>query len=268
VVVDVEEPVQKVVLKGGLPHPIHHADEVASAIVEVGCFFPVGVAGLGDQIHRAVLVLGDIPVLIGLLDEIAVAVVDQRLAVPGGVDLGLDQATVVVGVQRLLYLVHLVDLVDAPQLHLGEAIHLVVLKEAAVALAVYRFDDIAVPVKDIAGTDAVAVGNAHDAAILIIVECFGPVKGVGLADDAVEGVVGVDVDLAVAVGQPDEAVGKGFSISSLFYAMAECSLHGNMDFISKRTGHPAGPFSSTTISRTHPQPPPQPPPRHPSSPAR
>ncbi len=205
-VVDVEEPVQKVVLEGGLPHPIHHADEVAGAIVEVGCFFPVGVAGLAHQIDRRILVLGDIPVLVGLLDEIAVAVVDQRLAVPGGVDLGLDQATVVVGVQRLLDLVHLVDLVDAPQLHLGEAIHLVILEEAAVALAIYRFDDVAVPVKDIAGTDTVAVGNTDDAAILIIVECLGPVKGGGLADDAVEGVVGVGVHLAVAVGQPDEAV--------------------------------------------------------------
>ena len=168
VVVDIEEPVQKVVLEGGLPHPVHHADEVAGAIVEVGGLLAVGIAGLGDQVYRAVLVVGDIPVLVGLLDEVAVAVVDQRLAVPGCVDLGLHQAPVVVGVQRLLDLVHLVDLVDAPQLHLGEAVHGIVLKEAAVALAIYRFDDVAVSVKDIAGTDAVAVGNTDDAAILII----------------------------------------------------------------------------------------------------
>ena len=36
-------------------------------------------------------------------------------------------------------LVHLVDLVDAPQLHLGEAVHGIVLKEAAVALPVDGF---------------------------------------------------------------------------------------------------------------------------------
>ena len=185
VVVDVEEPVQKVVLEGGLPHPVHHADEVAGAIVEVGCFFPVGVAGLGDQVHRAVLVLGDIPVLVGLLDEIAVAVVDQHLAVPGGVDLGLHQAPVVIGVQGLLDLVHLMNLVDAPQRHLGKPVHGIVLEEAAVALAVDGFDDIPVAVQFVTGANAVAVGDANDAAILIIVESLGPVKGVGLADDAV-----------------------------------------------------------------------------------
>ena len=77
------------------------------------------------------------------------------------------------------------DLVDAPQLHLGQAVHGIVLEEAAVALAVDGFDDIPVAVQFVTGANAVAVGDANDAAILIIVESLGPVKGVGLADDAV-----------------------------------------------------------------------------------
>ena len=185
VVIDIEQAVQKVVLKGGLAHPVHHTDQIAGAVVEIGGGLAVGVAGLAHQIDGAVFILGDIPVLVGFLDEIAVAVVDQRLTVSGGVDLGLHQATVVIGVQGLLDLVHLMNLVDAPQRHLGKPVHLVILEEAAVALAVDGFDDIPVAVQFVTGANAVAVGDANDAAILIIVESLGPVKGVGLADDAV-----------------------------------------------------------------------------------
>ena len=97
-VVDIEQPVQKVVLEGGLTNPVHHPDEIPGAIVEIGGGLSVGVAGLGDQVHRAVLVVGDIPVLVGLLDQIAVAIVDQGFTIPGGVDFGLHQAPMVVGV--------------------------------------------------------------------------------------------------------------------------------------------------------------------------
>ena len=56
-------------------------------------------------------------------------------------------------------------------------------------------------VVDIVHIPVVVVVDPNDPAVFIIVESLGPVKGVGLGNDTVQGVVGVDVGLPVAVHQ-------------------------------------------------------------------
>ncbi len=61
--------------------------------------------------------------------------------------------------------------------------------------------DVAHVVVDVGHIPVVAVGDPNDPAVFIIVESLGPVKGVGLGNDAVQGIVGVDVGLPVVVHQ-------------------------------------------------------------------
>ena len=104
------------------------------------------------------------------MDQVAVAVIDEHLSVSLGVDLGLYQAPVVVGVEGLLILVHLVGLVYPVDTNLGQAVHGIVGERAAGSGCVYTLNDVSVAVQYVLRGVAVAVLDCGDPAVLVVGE--------------------------------------------------------------------------------------------------
>ena len=88
--------IQQVHGDGGGSVPVIHLDQVASAVIQVVGHLTISIPNLADQVDGAVIVFGHITVFISLGNQVAIAVIDEDLAVALGVDFCGHEAAMII----------------------------------------------------------------------------------------------------------------------------------------------------------------------------
>ena len=167
------DPVQQIAAEAGLSIPIFHLDQLAGAIVEIGCTLGIIVVDCIDQVDRAVAVFGNIAIFICLADQIAVLIIYKYFSITFGIDLGFHQSTVVVSIKGILPLIYLMDGIDPVHGDLGEPVHRIIFIVALGSGCIRYGDDISIAIQGILGGVAVPVSYRCDLTVFVIAKGLG-----------------------------------------------------------------------------------------------